>query len=108
MQTFSAAQVETLMSKYGHDLILTYFIRDGDNGPIKIGKSTIKQFKSRLTGLQIGNPNKLNVVGVIVGDCEKEIHRSFRRYRVSGEWFKSNANLIAYIAEHREKLPRVF
>jgi hypothetical protein len=108
MQTFKAAQIETLMSKYGHDLTLTYFIRDGDSGPIKIGKSTIKQFKSRLTGLQIGNPNRLIVVGVIVGDCEKEVHETFRQYRISGEWFKPNANLVSYIAEHRERLPRVF
>lgn len=108
MQTFKIEQIETLKDRLGYNLVITYFIRDGDDGPIKIGRSNIDRMGQRLSGLQIGNPRPLNIVGVIVGDCEVELHAMFKKYKISGEWFKPNANLIAYIVDHREKLPRVY
>jgi hypothetical protein len=65
-----------------------YFIESGKGGPIKVGwaKDSVSE---RLTILQTGNPEHLNLVGVVVGDvqAERALHRVLGWARIRGEWF---------------------
>jgi hypothetical protein len=80
--------------------IYCYFIQEGINGNIKIGVT--KSIKSRLITLQTANSEKLRLLGYVVGNKEKEseLHRLFIEYRVQGEFFKVNQELIDYINEN--------
>lgn len=64
-----------------------YFIEAVDGGVVKIG--TTKNVKSRISTLRVSSPFKLRLLGVIPGGhrCERRIHRVFKDYRASGEWF---------------------
>jgi len=70
-----------------------YFIQHDVDGPIKIGVA--KDPARRLNELQIGNPYQLYLITKI--DCctsgnayalEKKLHWKFKRWNISGEWFK--------------------
>ena len=58
--------------------------------------------KSRLSRLQVGNPQKLVVIDVIPGEMtdEAELHRRFRRHRKRGEWFKLSPEIVDFIKEY--------
>lgn len=77
---------------------VVYFIQDG-NGRIKIG--TTGDLRRRFDLMQTHTAEPLCVIGVIDGGREKEreLHESFRelRYRSNGEWFESDASLLAWI-----------
>ncbi len=97
-----------------------YFIQQNDNGPIKIGY-TNNDIASRLYELQSANPVKLKILGSFPGGPkdEKEIHKKFKKYKLLGEWFSPDEELIEYIGslpityDHRElidyvmKLPKI-
>ena len=73
---------------------MIYFIQQGIAGPIKIGKTEF--VRNRMRGLQIGNPNKLRLVGV--EDCDEiALHIKYREYRLRGEWFKASQKIVDYI-----------
>lgn len=74
---------------------MTYFIQVGEDGPIKIGK-TSGLAESRLADLQIGNPRKLRLLAV-TDECERCLHRQFAHLRGQGEWHEPGPDLIAYI-----------
>ena len=66
---------------------------------VKIGKAD--DVELRLSGLQIGNPNKMKVAAVI--ECknssdarrlEKELHRKYSRLHVRGEWFHWSRDIV--------------
>jgi hypothetical protein len=66
-----------------------YFITQEDESYVKIGIAI--NIEKRLACLQIGNPQKLKVVGVIKRggrSKEKQLHDQFNKYRASGEWFR--------------------
>lgn len=73
----------------------TYFIRAGDNGPVKIGISADPE--KRLRGLQTAQPDKLKLLGVLSGDHESKLHRQFNDLRLHGEWFRPAATLLEFI-----------
>lgn len=69
-----------------------YFIRSGDNGPVKIGwtKSSVA---ARLAELQCGNPEVLSICLVIKNKSlsdERELHLRFAEQRIRGEWFSAS------------------
>lgn len=66
-------------------------------GPVKIGKSAgIDNAYNRLKDIQIGNPNRLSILGSIdVEDCdliENLMHNLFTDSRMTGEWFDIQPN----------------
>jgi hypothetical protein len=68
-----------------------YFIcapRSSGREAVKIGYSKFYPQK-RLTDLQTGNPEKLELMGFFRGtrNLELQMHRQFCKHRISGEWF---------------------
>lgn len=78
---------------------VVYFIRQGTDGPIKIG-FTSGGIDVRLAALQAGNPYTLRVLRTIPGGQieEQELHERFKAHRLQGEWFESTPELLAFIA----------
>lgn len=72
-----------------------YFVEA--DGHIKIGFA--KNWRSRITTLQIANHRRLKVVGVIAGSQEQErgLHQRFAHLRSRGEWFQKGEELANYI-----------
>jgi hypothetical protein len=82
-----------------------YFVRFGEFGPIKIGK-TDRDPRIRLGWLQNGSPVTLRLLAVInepdEEHSEEALHRRFAHLRIRGEWFDSTRELTDFIAEHAE------
>ncbi|MCW4039964.1 MAG: GIY-YIG nuclease family protein [Candidatus Bathyarchaeota archaeon] len=78
----------------------TYFVQGVRGGSIKIGK-TRQDPKERLKNLQTGSPEELQIVGLLKGDIETELHNKFKNLRKHGEWFDNKPELVSYI----ESLP---
>lgn len=74
---------------------VTYFIRLGDDGPIKIGRTF--DVDARLPKLQTGAPKPLKVLRIIKGDHERDLHIKFDALRQHGEWFDPAPELIRFI-----------
>lgn len=74
-----------------------YFIREGIDGPVKIGSSVNP--KGRIATLQTANPTPLFLLGHIPGDerLEKILHNRFRPFRKSHEWFHPVPEVLDYI-----------
>jgi len=87
-----------IMRRYSPSATLrrVYFVRSGD-GPVKIGVAD--QPKLRVAELQVGNPEKLSLLATMEGDdvLEKMIHTRFWHLRIRGEWFRADADLLAFI-----------
>lgn len=79
-----------------------YFIRGETTGLIKIGFA--RNPARRLTNLQIGSPDRLALLGTILGMMEDEfaLHERFAHLRKHGEWFEPGDDLLAFIREHAE------
>lgn len=80
-----------------------YFIQQGERGPIKIGKA--RDPRARLANMQVGNAQRLYLLGIIPNGStfEPVLHRAFWRNRIRGEWFSPTPALLAYIAEYAER-----
>jgi hypothetical protein len=78
-----------------------YFIRSGNF--IKIGHATNPN--RRLKELQTGNPNHLELMGVIPGgpNAESHIHSIFSDFRTNGEWFELTTDILAFMQTHKSK-----
>lgn len=76
-----------------------YFIRCGENGPIKIG-FTAKPVAARLEELQTAHHEALCVMGDVPGTVatERILHARFAHLRIRGEWFSPGSDLLADIA----------
>lgn len=76
---------------------VVYFIRSGDEGPIKIGWS--KSGVLRLWALQVGNPEQLHVIARMPGtiDDEAALHERFRHLHIRGEWFAPGQALLSFV-----------
>lgn len=83
---------------------LVYFIRQGSDGPIKIGHTKYKKAIGRLSELQTGNPYTLEIIHEIHGDkdLEKEIHNLFSEHRMRGEWFENCKEIMDFIGNAGE------
>ena len=67
-------------------------------GAIKIGIAS--NVEDRLNNLQIGNPNKLKTLFTYEAKSRKHayalenwVHRTFKKKRLNGEWFKHDIEL---------------
>lgn len=75
-----------------------YFLRSGDEGPIKIGFTGTTP-NTRLAALQTGNPEPLRLIGAVPGTKtdESRLHTRFSAAWVQGEWFRPVPELLAFI-----------
>lgn len=69
---------------------MAVYVIGPEGGPYKIGKAD--EPVTRLSDLQIGNWNKLELITEIVGglELEAELHKKFSKKRIRGEWFDLN------------------
>lgn len=76
---------------------LVYFLERRD-GAIKIG--TTRDLNTRLSAIR-RDAGDVRVLGTIDGDVEteREFHARFLRFRMDGEWFAPNPEMLAAIAE---------
>jgi len=77
-----------------------YFVQAGGaDRPIKIGIS--RTLRDRMSGLQVANPEQLNVLLTYEGTPEEEleIQNLFEAHWISGEWFKSHPDLLDFILD---------
>jgi len=76
-----------------------YFVRQGVDGPIKIGVSSRPE--KRLITLQSANPETLFLLGTIRGDknVETQLHQKFCRFLKRGEWYYPAPEFISEIRE---------
>jgi hypothetical protein len=74
---------------------IVYFIGGYPEGPIKIGFTSNSDPNRRLGELQVGSPEKLEILGQIDGTIETEhkIHSFLHLHKVRGEWFHREAAL---------------
>ena len=84
----------------GRGPMIVYFIRQGTEGPIKIGKS--RDPGSRLRQLQAASPQVLHLLASSEALSEEEIHRRFAEGAIRNEWFLPTADLLAFIEALRE------
>lgn len=78
-----------------------YFIQALPDGPVKIGY-TSSSAKKRLAYLQTGCPFDLQLMGIIDAHPykERDIHKAFNKYRLRGEWFKPEHEILEFIQEN--------
>ena len=71
-----------------------YFIRSGDDGPVKIGWA--KNAEARLRQLQVSHHEPLCMVRLIDGsrDVEDRLHKRFAASRLVGEWFRFDGEML--------------
>ena len=82
-----------------------YFIQEELTKNIKIGYTY--NLSSRLTELQVGNSQKLEIILFYESNkpnkLEKELHKKYHKYHIQGEWFK---NKIIEIDDTERKNPK--
>ena len=78
---------------------MIYFIHGTKTKLIKIGYS--RHALERLSRMQTGSPDILELVAVCIGDksIEKELHYKFKEFRKHGEWFTYSSNIESFIKE---------
>jgi len=93
---------ELLLARGVKDLYFVRMIIDSKTGPIKIGVSL--NMKSRLVGIQNGNPYEIEVVCIVknMGCQESMLHAAYSNYRMKGEWFEVNDKLLGLISDIKE------
>ena len=97
-QLTQSLEVSALLSEVkdeGREVV--YFIRRGNRGPIKIGKTRF--INQRLATLQTGCAEKLQVLAQVSPDqiSEEAAQAKFRHLHRSGEWFSPDAELLQFI-----------
>jgi hypothetical protein len=78
-----------------------YFIRAGENGPIKIGFTN--SIQSRLSKIATDCPPPVELIGFIERapiEAERALHRRFAAHRIDREWFKPAPELLGFAREH--------
>ena len=82
-----------------------YFVQQGANGPIKIGRSNFSDIRVRVSSLQVGNPQKINLIGCFaaIPAYELVLHRIFEDARIRGEWYTPTQDLLDIIEMVRNK-----
>lgn len=77
----------------GRDL---YLVSDIDKTVLKIGSSS--NVNTRLLSLKNGNHLKIELLFCLkrFGSKEREVHKMFSKFRLSGEWFKYDESIINY------------
>lgn len=87
-------------------MMAVYFIRAGDDGPVKIGWAL--DVTLRIVELQCGNHLELHVIRTV--DClpsgERAAHRAFAGSRLRGEWFHFQPEMLSWSAPDGLPPPR--
>jgi|HubBroStandDraft_6_1064221.scaffolds.fasta_scaffold16491_12 hypothetical protein len=75
----------------------------GEIDPIKIGIS--KNIRKRLRHLQIGLASPIRLLLAFEGDrqTERALHQKFAHLRVSGEWFRPDADMRQWVRGYRQE-----
>lgn len=65
---------------------------------VKFG--TAEDVRRRFSQIKVSSPDVLHLVMDVPGDSalEREIHFRFREHRVRGEWFKTSAEVLEFLA----------
>jgi hypothetical protein len=76
---------------------MIYFIQEGNDGPIKIGKAGAVE--RRLKTLQTAHHKELSILQVIPGGAEREskIKNDLTKFKIKGEWFHPVAEVFEYM-----------
>jgi hypothetical protein len=76
-----------------------YFIQQLESRAIKIGWTV--NFRNRLRALRAMNGGSISVLLVTNGnrETELELHQRWQGYRLHGEWFKPNREILGYIQQ---------
>lgn len=79
-------------ARHRNDLCFVYFISEGEDGPIKIGKA--KDPVQRVRTMQTGNSRRLRIEHVIVGDLdiERYFHEIWEPFAVRSALNRNNAS----------------
>jgi hypothetical protein len=74
--------------------VAVYFIRAGEDGPVKIG--TAEDVPDRFRNLQCGNHLELTLLRTLDGDrrAEQALHRRYEHLRSRGEWFAFTPDML--------------
>jgi hypothetical protein len=72
-----------------------YFIRAGEDGPVKIGKAW--DVIRRLNGLQAACWVELRLLATSQELTERAMHERFAHLRIRGEWFRAESELLEFI-----------
>lgn len=76
-----------------------YLVQGVYGGPIKIGRARVAEV--RLRQIQLMSPVGLRLLLTIAGGgggLEKNLHRLFDPWRLHGEWFRNDEDLVRYFA----------
>ena len=76
----------------------TYFIQPKRGGLIKIG-FTSSEPRGRLAKLQTGSPVELQIIALLRGNQEQDLHKKFAKLRRHGEWFHPGKSLLTFISQ---------
>lgn len=78
---------------------MIYFIRQKRTDLVKIGY-TLNDPPARLSSLQVGSPEPLEMIGTVPGSVADEavLHQQFAASRVRGEWFRATPVMGRLIA----------
>jgi len=74
-----------------------YILNQEGTSLYKIGFTQDDTMNSRLSNIQVGNPNNIVVVGTFYTfdkSIEKEIHDYLKEYHVRGEWYRISESLV--------------
>lgn len=76
---------------------MIYFIRNMENGHVKIGTS--RNPWKRLQALQTASSQPFRLLGIIHGGKRREakLHERFAAFRIRGEWFYGEPEILLFI-----------
>lgn len=83
------------------NILMIYFIQQGNDGPIKIGFTEQEDIMKRKYMLQTGNPINLHYLKVVDGNrlTERLLHEKFQDIKINGrEWFYPTDFLLKFIS----------
>jgi len=81
-----------------HEKTLIYFVQGESTKLIKIGK-TNSSIEERVSSLQTGSPDILNVIGITFEpyNSESNLHAKFNLFRKHGEWFSPEDKITLFV-----------
>ena len=82
---------------------MVYFIQAGNNGPIKIGVSSVPQM--HLDRLQQGNHEELRLIAEIPGErsLEQKVQADLKAFELERKWFHATNEVLDYIKKIQEE-----
>lgn len=80
---------------------MIYFVKANDR--VKIGYADDPA--NRIPSIQTSSPYELEVLLIVEGtyEVERELHRRFQEYRVTGEWFEYGDRIESFVKDNQDK-----